>query len=341
MRFASARVFCTALAAAAVAACGHRAVAPAPTPTPAPAVARVTSPLNGVSVYPSMVAHRVAAVMVDNYPIDARPQSGLRDADIVYEVEAEGGITRYMALYLEAEPFKIGPVRSARLYFVDLARPYRPLFAHAGENDDVWGPLEQLREDGFADMEQIVGVPEAFWRDDSRDMPHNLYTSVAKLRAAAPNHGWPDEPAVDAAFAFAPRPAPQAAPDVKVDFWNGYEVRYAYDRGKYLRFIKGVEQHDLEDPEPYRVADVIAVWIPATVIDELGDLRMQVYGDFPAVAVRPGSVVTGRWIARNADVLPRLEDRSGSAVKLAPGQIYIEVLPQGGRLAVGKQTFAY
>src|SRR4029077_11678317 len=112
-------------------------------PTPKPKVLAV-DPLDGVLVDPSSLRHRSSAVMIDNYPIDARPQSGLHDAEIVYEVEAEGGITRYMALYLASTPAKIGPVRSARTYFVDLARPYDSLFAHAAENDDVWEPLKLL-----------------------------------------------------------------------------------------------------------------------------------------------------------------------------------------------------
>ena len=71
-------------------------------------------PLNGTFVDPKSLRHRIAAVMIDNYPFDARPQSGLHDAEIVYEVEAEGGITRYLALYISPPPAKIGPVRSSR-----------------------------------------------------------------------------------------------------------------------------------------------------------------------------------------------------------------------------------
>jgi hypothetical protein len=182
----SARFVCAALVLAIAGCTRHQAPptpppSPVPTPTPKPLA---VDPLNGVLVDPQSLNHRVAAVMIDNYPTDARPQSGLHDAEIVYEVEAEGGVTRYLALYLSAAPSKIGPVRSARTYFVELARPYDALYAHAGGNDDVWGPLKLLREGGFADMEEIVGTPEAFWRDSTREMPHNLYTSVAKLRLA-------------------------------------------------------------------------------------------------------------------------------------------------------------
>jgi hypothetical protein len=297
-------------------------------------------PLDGVLVDPPTLRHRIAAVMIDNYPIDARPQSGLHDAEIVYEVEAEGGITRYLALYLSATPAKIGPVRSARTYFVDLIRPYDALFAHAGENDDVWEPLKLLRADGFADMEEIVGTPEAFWRDSTRDMPHNLYTSVVKLRAAAPNHGWPDSAFGRPGFEFDYQ-RPPTIDAATVTFWNHYEVDYRRSGNAFERSIAGNVQHDRDDSRPYQVADIVAIWIPAQVLDNLGDLAMPVYGEFPAFVVRPDGVVTARWIATGSDTPPELIDALGNPVALARGQIYIEVLPQGGSVAVGKLTIRH
>ena len=330
-------------AALAAGGCFHRAPTPTPTPTPTPrpTVPHVPSPLNGAAVLPKSVKHRVTAVMIDNYPYDARPQSGLRDADIVYEVEAEGGITRYMALFLENTPGKIGPVRSARLYFVDLARPYDPYFAHAGENDDVWEPLKELRAGGFADMEEILIAGDAFWRDGSRDMPHNLYTSIAKVRGSGPKLGWPDTPYKQPGFTFSPAKPAAAAPGVSIDFWMHYSVRYVYNSGTYLRSIGGVAQHDRDDARPYRVADIIVIWIPATVLDSLGDLKMSVYGVSPALLVRDGVVREGTWRADGPTSLPRLEDATGSQMPLAPGQVYIEVLPQGGRVKVGNQTWQH
>jgi len=297
-------------------------------------------PLNGTLVDPQTLRHRIAAVMIDNYPYDARPQSGLHDAEIVYEAEAEGGITRYLALYLSPTPNKIGPVRSARTYFVDLARPYKPLYAHAGENDDVWEPLKLLRAEGFADMEQIVGTPEAFWRDSTRDMPHNLYTSVAKLRASAPNHGWPDAAYDKAGFTF-DYVRPPKIDAASVTFWNEYEVDYRRFGSAFERSITGEVQHDLDDPRPYQVSDIVAIWIPAQVLDQLGDLAMTVYGEYPAFVVRADGMRSAHWIANGPDTPPQLIDDSGNPVPLARGQIYIEVLPQGGSVTVGKLTITH
>ena len=356
----------------ALAGCARHVVAPPapPTPRPRPSPPPVYSLLDGLQIPRKSGNHRIAAVMIDNYPIDARPQSGLREADIVYEVEAEGGITRYMALFLENDARQIGPVRSARTYFVDLARPYDPLFAHAGENDDVWEPLKELRLAGFADMEQIVGTPEAFWRDDGRDMPHNLYTSTARLRTTAARYGYQDKPLTTEEFAFAPDPLDQispspspaaspaddpppsgasplpsptkkSVPEAVLTFWNDYTVRFHPTNTGYERIIGHVVQHDRDDPKPYMVADIVAVWIPARVLDAIGDLSMNVYGTFPAVLVRDGYATLATWFAPGPTTMPELLDKSGENVPLAPGQIYVEVLPQGGTLRVGKNVWSY
>ncbi|MBV8365745.1 MAG: DUF3048 domain-containing protein [Candidatus Eremiobacteraeota bacterium] len=309
-----------------------------PTPTPTPAVA---DPLNGVMVAPAAVRHRIAAVMIDNYP-DARPQSGLYDADVVYEVEAEGGITRYMALYLGDAPAIVGPVRSARTYFVDLARPYDPFFAHAGQNDDTIEQLAALRGAGFSDMDEIQHTPEAFWRDDSRDMPHNLYTGIARMRKVGPSYGYADRPYQGDEFAFAPASATSSDPaDVVASFWLEYDVHFVWDGAAYQRFIDGQAQHDRDDDRPYRVRDIIAVWIPARVLDAIGDLSMDVYGRFPAVLVRDGRATPGLWDAQGPATLPQLNDEAGAPLALTPGQIYVEVMPQGSSFSVGKQVWSH
>jgi DUF3048 family protein len=339
---AAARAFCAALILAVAGCARHQAPpapVPSPSPTPKPKVLAV-DPLDGALVEPSSLRHRIAAVMIDNYPIDARPQSGLHDAEVVYEVEAEGGITRYLALFLANTPAKIGPVRSARTYFVDLARPYDALFAHAGENDDVWGPLKLLSEDGFADMEEIVGTPEAFWRDPTRDMPHNLYTSVAKLRAAAPNHGWPDSAFGGDGFTF-DYLRPATIDTASVTFWNHYQVDYRRSGTTFERSISGEVQHDRDDGRPYQIADVVAIWIPAQVLDDLGDLSMPVYGEYPAFVVRPDRTESAHWIATGPDTPPQLVDDAGNPIALARGQLYVEVLPQGGSVTVGKRTITH
>jgi hypothetical protein len=357
------------VAASAVAACARPSAPPVrtppPTPSPRPTIA---DPLDGAGVSPASVRHRIAAVMIDNFP-DARPQSGLHDADVVYEVEAEGGITRYLALFLGNAASEVGPVRSARTYFVDLARPYDPFFAHAGQNDDVIDVLKTLRANGFADMDQIQHTPEAFWRDDTRDMPHNLYASVVKMREVGPTYGYADAPFAGHGFEFdddradsrggatGVSPAPPSAdaplspaampappplvPEAVLSFWQDYDVHFVWDGVAYQRFIDGQAQHDRDDDRSYEVSDIIVVWVPAKVLDAVGDLHMDVYGTFPALLIRQGRVASGSWSASGPTTLPALVGENGSPLPLTRGQIYVEVMPQGSSVKIGKQTWSH
>jgi hypothetical protein len=114
------------------------------------------------------------AVTIDNQPA-AWPQSGLSKADVVFEFMAEGGITRYLAVFWHQSAAKIGPVRSTRIYFDNVAAAYGWPLAHAGGNVDALKAIGTL---GIKNLDQIYGSSPWFWRSTDRQMPHNLYTST-------------------------------------------------------------------------------------------------------------------------------------------------------------------
>ena len=158
-------------------------VTPAPTPSPQakveeapPAPSTVPSRLTGVQVEPSLNDLPVTGVMIENSP-DARPQSGLYHAGVVYEAIAEGGITRFLALFQEAKPDYIGPVRSVRPYFLDFLVPYDAPVAHAGGSGQA---LTEIRAQGIKDFDHGANA-STFERVKGRFAPHNLYTSREKL----------------------------------------------------------------------------------------------------------------------------------------------------------------
>lgn len=105
------------------------------------------SPLSGEAVADQTATKAVTAIMLENSP-DARPQSGLKDAEVVYEAVAEGGITRFLALYQQKQPETIGPVRSIRMYYVDWLTPYNASVAHVGGSAAA---LQLVRNGGYPD----------------------------------------------------------------------------------------------------------------------------------------------------------------------------------------------
>ena len=120
------------------------------------------------------------AATIDNITV-ARPQSGISKASLVYEAPVEAGITRFLAIYPEGEDVeRIGPVRSARPYFLDWAAEFDALFVHVGGSPEA---LEKLRAYDMRDLNEFFNGAY-FWRDRSRSAPHNTYTSTEKLIAA-------------------------------------------------------------------------------------------------------------------------------------------------------------
>ncbi|MBX6377348.1 MAG: DUF3048 domain-containing protein, partial [Clostridia bacterium] len=121
------------------------------------------------------------AVAVDNAPA-ARPPAGLRQADVIYEVLAEGGVTRFLAVFVTQGADRVGPVRSARPYLVDLAWAHGAPLAHAGGSPAA---LAALRRRPALDLDEIGRVGGAYWREPGRRAPHNLFTDTRRLVAAA------------------------------------------------------------------------------------------------------------------------------------------------------------
>ena len=123
-------------------------LAPRPKPT-------YYSPLTGKVVKTKAATTTpVTAIMIENSP-DARPQSGLKDAEVVYEAVAEGGITRFLALYQQHHPQLIGPVRSVRMYYVDWLTPYNASVAHVGGS---YRALQLVRNGSYRDIDQFFNA---------------------------------------------------------------------------------------------------------------------------------------------------------------------------------------
>jgi len=199
---------------------------------------------------------RPLTVMVENHA-EARPQSGLSKVDIVYEAVAEGGITRLLAIYycgVAAEDFVIGPVRSARTYYLDFASEYGdyPLYAHVGGANKP-GPsnaLGQISDYGWLakgnDMNQFsLGFP-TFWRDYERlgrpvATEHTMYTTADKLYEIAHQRGldaeddegdkWDED---YRSWEFKDDASEKGNVDnIKFNFWSGYqeyEVNWQYNQ---------------------------------------------------------------------------------------------------------------
>ncbi len=318
----------------------------------------VTCPLCGLAVsgLPA-IDRRPLAVKVENDPA-ARPQSGLDKACVVYEEVTEGGITRFMAVYLCREADPIGPVRSARPADIDLVFPYNAIFAHCGGGEPT---LAAIQASGIADLDQFAW-PGAYWRTRDRRAPHNLYTSTARLRAsgdpAFPFHGEVASPfeflsdrqqarmeserarEIKKAAAQQSSPDPGYAPSMTVvnNIYIPYTavcaVQYSYDSGsgRFMRFVAGKPHIDRATSGQLAADSVIVQYVtevPSGIVDVNGvdSPDLGVLGTGRAQVFVRGRLVDANWSKGTRAEHTRYTDNDGKAVELKPGITWIELVP--------------
>lgn len=299
-----------------------------PEPTPTPELERST--LSGVPV--DEPQQRPMAVRIDNSP-NARPHSGLSEADLVYESPTEAGVTRFLALFQTQAPEVVGPVRSARLMDVDVLPLHDAILAYSGASIGV---QDRLWQRGLPLLHLEGNASAASWRDSSRFAPHNLYTSIPALRDVAEEHGWNRE-AENTPFTFGDAPGvglPGAG--VNIPYVSGYvEFRYNDESDSYDRIVAGNEARDLNTNEIVSPKNVVVIWAPFFVGDIAPNTRGEIsndvdlYGSGNAWVLRNGQRYEAEWRRSEQSQPFQFYDReSGDEIPLAEGKIWINLLPQ-------------
>ncbi|ATW27320.1 DUF3048 domain-containing protein [Candidatus Formimonas warabiya] len=274
---------------------------------------------------------RPVAVTIDNL-FAARPQSGLTKADLVYEIPAEGGVTRFLAIYFHGQAEKIGPVRSARPYLASLAQDWDAVFIHAGESPQAQIYFKNEDLDHINEMFH----PAGFWRDKSRKAPHNLYTSSENLGREIALKGW-DEKVEVPGFSFRAREEAGAgnheALQATIHYAYG-DVIYKYDQasGLYRRYLGDKPHQDKETEEQLSAANILVQETKIRAFDEEGRLEIDLQGEGKVWLFSGGQVEEGRWI-KDAEHQPtRFVDVYGNEFRFLPGQTWIEIIPQNTRV---------
>jgi len=339
------------LAAFAVAGGGEKSAAPTSSTSTAPAsttTALVTTtteppagpvaPLTGLRVAdPTVPGRPVVAVKVDNLDApreSALPQSGLAQADVVYEEIVEGNITRLVGLFQSRIPGEVGPVRSARTTDVHLLPQLgRVLLAWSGGNGGVVAAVHS--SPALIDVGFDAATP-AYHRDRSRKAPHNLYVDPNVLLARAPADLAPP-PSL-----FAYRSPGQAQPSTSepaagVDLtWGGglasSPVAWRWDGGSklYVRSQNGRPQSDA-DGTRYSAANVVVMVTPygASAADSRSPEALTV-GSGELFVYTQAGVIPGTWSRASEDQPAVLTDTDGQPILLTPGQTWVELPRAGG-----------
>lgn len=320
---------------------------PSASPTPSPSPTPIYEDLSGI-VTTAELAHRYPiAVMLDDSPA-ARQQAGLSFASIVWQAPAEGNIPRYMAIFQAGTPPSIGPVRSARLYFVRWAAEWKAVYLHAGGPPPLRNYLANGRQTLVLDVNGRATNRVRF-----RAAPHNLYTEGPRLRRFAEQNlatsklGYdPTEPGRLQPFADGAAEADRG-PDrgtIRVTY-SSARVDYTYDRASntWLRSVDGREQHDALATQNRgngaigagpRIAPttVVVMVVPIrrsarTSGPAMGALEADSIGRNTAWVFADGRVTKGTWRKATETDRTRFFDAGGQEIVLPRGQMFIQVVP--------------
>jgi hypothetical protein len=293
--------------------------APAPTPTPTPRPEALRVPL---------------VVQVENSP-DARPQRGLADASILYEYSAEGGISRFSAVYFTVPDGQVGPVRSARIATVLLTGFYDAVLMYSGASDYIEARLAQS---GVRHYNEDTAWGDLF-RIGSRYPPHNLYTDGRHMADLLARVGDPE-----ARYSLWPRlapgvPAPPAAAvhtiSVPISAFEQPLFTWSPAAGGFLRTEPRTGPLiDAGTGKPLVVPTVAVLQVPVKPAPEVVDvngvmgLDHQLLGSGPAQVFTGGQSYAATWQQDPAGP-PRLLLADGTPAPIAPGEVAIELVATG------------
>jgi hypothetical protein len=299
------------------------------------APATAPSPLTGVQVDPALAARPVTGIMIEN-SVFARPQAGLQEAGVVIEAIAEGGITRFMALFQEAQPQYIGPVRSLRPYYLDFGAAFQAGIVHVGGSPEA---LDRVRNGNYRDLDQFFNSG-FFQRVSAREAPHNVYTSFAKLDALNQAKGY-----TSSSFTSWPREADKklATPtaktiDIKIsspDYYSHYD--YDAKSNLYSRSEGGaphMEQVSGDNVPPVQIMPKVIVALVMSYGIQ-ADGQHSEYNDVgsgTAFIFQDGGMTQGVWQKDSRDTQISFKDSNGAPIKLNAGQTWITLVADSGKV---------
>lgn len=295
-----------------------------PIPKVTPQTKTVPSTLTGLPVDPIVNQRTVTGVMIEN-SVWARPQSGLGQAGVVFEAIAEAGITRFLALYQDTAPNNVGPIRSARPYFVQWALGFDAGYAHVGGSPEA---LADIKTWNVRDLNQFYNG-SFYHRISSRAAPHNVYTGIGTLNQLEVNKGYTTSHYtgfVRKKKAFRRKNQPITARSINFAVSGPtYYVHYDFDAktDSYLRSEGGAPHIDANTNQQIKPVVVIALVIPYNLEADGYHSNYGIIGSGQAYIFQDGQVIAGKWSKSGNAAQLTFTDAAGKTIPLNPGQTWL------------------
>ncbi|REB11131.1 DUF3048 domain-containing protein [Sporosarcina sp. BI001-red] len=292
-----------------------------------------TAPFTGMKV--EETDRRPILATINNHPL-ARPQSGLSQADVVYEVFAEGNITRLLALYQSQLPEEIGPIRSARDYFIDIAQGLDAFYIAHGYSPDAHALLTAGVVDNINGM-QYDGT--YFIRSKERKAPHNSYISKEHIEDAMEDLSIDTQIREVPTLSFHPDADSAKLGEIASTIVVGhpdpnFTSTYTFDpeTKTYERSVNGIITTDKADGKKVTPANIVVMEAPYTTIDAEGRQSLDLTKGGPAILFQNGVALTLEWKQIDGVITPV---QNGVPAKLVPGQTWIHIVREQ---AIGNTT---
>lgn len=315
--------------------------APEPEPIPEPVGPAGINPLTGLPMEPEYEQNRPAAVMLNNLK-KAQPQLGVSMADIIYEVPAEGGITRMLGVYQTLDGVgNLGSIRSARPYYIELAMGHDALYVHAGGSPEAYQDLKSWKVDYIDGVNGSASQSAVFWRDPERKKnkgyEHSLLASGETIQSFWDNSKYPkthqDDYSYPQTFTDDPLTGGTAAEHIKL-YYTSYKTGlfdYDAETGKYLVSQYQAPYVDGNTGEQVGVTNLLILETSISAIsgDTAGRLKVRTTGEGEGTLYRSGQCIPIHWSRSNRDVPFSYTTSDGQPLALGRGNSYVCLINPG------------
>lgn len=315
--------------------------APEPEPIPEPIGPAGINPLTGLPMEPEYEQNRPVAVMLNNLK-KAQPQLGVSMADIIYEVPAEGGITRMLGVYQTLDGVgNLGSIRSARPYYIELAMGHDALYVHAGGSPEAYQDLKSWKVDYIDGVNGSASQSAVFWRDPERKKnkgyEHSLLASGETIQSFWDNSKYPkthqDDYSYPQTFTDDPLTGGTAAEHIKL-YYTSYKTGlfdYDAETGKYLVSQYQAPYVDGNTGEQVGVTNLLILETSISAIsgDTAGRLKVRTTGEGGGTLYRSGQCIPIHWSRSNRDVPFSYTTSDGQPLALGRGNSYVCLINPG------------
>ena len=275
---------------------------------------------------------RPFAVMIDNHS-DAWPQAGLNQAYMVYEIIVEGGETRLMALFKGVDLDKIGPVRSARHYFIDYAMENDAIYVHFGQSPQAQSDIKKYSID---DINGIAEDGTTFWRVKDKAAPHNAVTNTEKLLESAKSKNYRTTSTEKSVLKYVVDEVNLeeglAADKVIIPHSDLQTVTYEYDKENkvYVRHARGEEQTDWDTDELITTKNIIITFCNNYTLSDSenkGRQGLKNIGTFDGYYITNGRAIQIQCIKNARDEKTIYQDMNGNEIEVNDGNTFVNICP--------------